>query len=784
MKLPAFRRLRTRLTVLYAALFGVILTALAIAIYSVAVNMAEHQVRGELAATGTVFDRLWSLKADQMRDSAAVTSRDFGFRSAVATHDEATIRSALDNLKGRLGLDMAFMVTTDGKVISDDARLTGAAGEGVYKALSADEDASGVFMVGDAPFQAVTVPIQAPVTIGWVVFASRLDGAEMTALERLSSIPLKAEALARRADGGWASSRMGPDSPAITQLVAAGLKDQKATPRTLHLASGDAIALVKPLKAMDAAAPAALVLRYPLALALAPYRLLLDALAVVGFIGLLVLSFGSWILARGVTRPITQLDDAARRLTDGEEVRVDVNTEDEIGRLAQRFNVMATGIREREKRVSYLALHDHDTSLPNRRALEQGIAAMTHKGPMAVAVLTIDRFGHVRNAIGYGPSATLVREVGRRLADAMPEAVIARLSTDAVAVAFPADNQADAEAVIHTILPFLEQPVSVGEATVDMALTVGMALHPEHGAAPDLLVDRASIAVDQARAGKRKIAAFDIIAYGDPSQNLSLMSEMLTAIADGQLELHYQPKYDLRSRTVSGVEALVRWNHPTRGRLGPDLFIGMAEETGHIRALTDWVLRAAIEDQRKMARNGHVLCVSVNVSGRLVGDTEFADHALELVAGAGGPLCFEITETAVIDNPEVALAVIDRFAAAGVDISIDDYGSGLSSLGYLKQIRANELKIDKQFVLDLEKTHNDALLVRSTIDLAHSLGLKVTAEGVETETALALLAAMGCDQSQGYFIARPMPLEGLFSFLASEAASAAPAGPTDMKAAG
>ena len=410
------------------------------------------------------------------------------------------------------------------------------------------------------------------------------------------------------------------------------------------------------------------------------------------------------MLARGVTRPISELDDAARRLTEGEDVHVQVHTKDEIGRLAERFNLMAAGIRDREHKVNHLAMHDHDTGMANRLALEKKLAALLTEGPLAVAALGVERFSHVRGAIGYGPSSALIREVGRRLVAALPGAAIARLSADTIGLAFLAEDLETAEDVIAAVLPYLEQPVSVGAATVDVALTTGLALYPLHADTLELLVDRASIAMDQARTAKRRIAAFDAELYGDPSANLSLMSEMLHALATDQMELHYQPKYDMRRQEVTGVEALIRWNHPVRGRLGPDLFIGMAEETGHIRALTDWVLRRAIEDQVRMASHGCPLSVAINVSGRLVGDLEFADHALLLVGSATGPLCFEITETAVIDNPELALAIIDRFAASGVSISIDDYGSGLSSLGYLKQIRANELKIDKQFVLDLEKT--------------------------------------------------------------------------------
>ena len=320
-----------------------------------------------------------------------------------------------------------------------------------------------------------------------------------------------------------------------------------------------------------------------------------------GVVGLALLSVGSWMLARGVTRPISELDDAARRLTEGEDVHVQVHTKDEIGRLAERFNLMAAGIRDREHKVNHLAMHDHDTGMANRLALEKKLAALLTEGPLAVAALGVERFSHVRGAIGYGPSSALIREVGRRLVAALPGAAIARLSADTIGLAFLAEDLETAEDVIAAVLPYLEQPVSVGAATVDVALTTGLALYPLHADTLELLVDRASIAMDQARTAKRRIAAFDAELYGDPSANLSLMSEMLHALATDQMELHYQPKYDMRRQEVTGVEALIRWNHPVRGRLGPDLFIGMAEETGHIRALTDWVLRRAIEDQVRMA---------------------------------------------------------------------------------------------------------------------------------------------------------------------------------------
>jgi diguanylate cyclase len=385
-----------------------------------------------------------------------------------------------------------------------------------------------------------------------------------------------------------------------------------------------------------------------------------------------------------------------------------------------------------------------------------------------VAALGIDRFAHVRGAIGHGLAGALVGEIGARLRQRRPDLHVARLSTAVLGVALRAGDPDAARRAVGELQGALDEPIRLGEATIDVSLTAGLAFHALDAEQVASVIERANIAMDQARDARQTIAAFDPAAYGDPAANLSLMGEMRRSILDGDLLLHHQPKYDLRRGVISGVEALVRWRHPARGLLGPNLFIPMAEETGHIRALTEWVLAQAISDQAAMRRAGHDLSVSVNISGRLLGDTEFAEAALAMIAAAEGDIWLEITETAVIENPELGLAVIERFAAAGVSISIDDYGTGLSSLAYLKQIRASELKIDKAFVVAVADSQRDALLVRSTVDLAHGLGMKVTAEGVESPTALALLSSMGCDLIQGYFIARPMPLNELLIFMDQE----------------
>jgi EAL domain-containing protein (putative c-di-GMP-specific phosphodiesterase class I) len=258
---------------------------------------------------------------------------------------------------------------------------------------------------------------------------------------------------------------------------------------------------------------------------------------------------------------------------------------------------------------------------------------------------------------------------------------------------------------------------------------------------------------------------FDRDVYGNPASNLSLMSEMMLAIDADELAVVYQPKFDFRSRTVTGVEALVRWPNHRGAPLGADVFVPMAEETGHIQALTEWVLVRAVADQTALKKAGHDISMSVNLSGRLLHDQDFAEKVMAIIGGVAGRFCLEVTETAAMENPVFAMRSLNRYRAAGVKVAIDDYGSGFSSLAYLKDIPATELKIDKAFVLDIADSQRNSMLVRSTIDLGHSLGMQVTAEGVETATALSLLALMGCDAAQGYFIGRPMPLGNLIEFL-------------------
>lgn len=424
-------------------------------------------------------------------------------------------------------------------------------------------------------------------------------------------------------------------------------------------------------------------------------------------------------------------------------------------------------VKAREASLLHLAMHEPETELPNRRALTARIAEQLERRrdrPLAVVALGIDRYPVMRGAIGYGEATQVVQALAERIRAAAGEAEVAHLSTSVLGVMLT-DTSAEALKARVRKLERLEPAVEVGEHVVDAFVRVGVAYRSRRDDTAEGLLEHASIALDQARTLDQRVVAFDPAQFIDPSANLSLMSEMRRGLKAGELSLHYQPKLSLADGRVKSAEALARWRHPERGDIPPGVFIPVAEETGNIRALTEWVLARAIADQAEMAEAGQEIDIALNVSARLLDDKEFRRHALRVATARRGRLTFEVTESAVMGNPQAAMAAIAAFREAGIGISIDDYGVGLSSLAYLKMLEADELKLDKSLVDFVDQRERDRLIIGSTMELAHALGMSVTAEGVEEEAVQRTLAKLGCDTIQGYLISRPLPLPQFLAFL-------------------
>jgi EAL domain-containing protein (putative c-di-GMP-specific phosphodiesterase class I) len=384
-------------------------------------------------------------------------------------------------------------------------------------------------------------------------------------------------------------------------------------------------------------------------------------------------------------------------------------------------------------------------------------------------IAQIANFAVLRRHLGMAVANRLADGVARTVGAMIPDSAVVVAGRDRIEVTATVTDRAALSAWLAMIDGKFETAFVVDDEPYAIDLVLGAAIvgTGQHDAIR--LVDEAEQAVEDARNARAPV----IRGVGDidtttPDRE-ALARDLRLAIGKGELFLHYQPKVHLRRNRVESVEALIRWQHPLRGLILPGEFIGIAEESRDIIDLTVWTIQQVIRDQRMLAREGHDLTAFINISGSLLSDARFVRRACALVKSSGARIGFEITETAVIREPETAIAHLREFAAIGIDIAIDDYGAGLSSLAYLKKLPARELKIDKLFVTQLTSSNRDPLIVRSTIDLAHALEMEVVAEGVETPAALALLTVMGCDIAQGFFISRPVDLPALLAFLSSDA---------------
>lgn len=405
-----------------------------------------------------------------------------------------------------------------------------------------------------------------------------------------------------------------------------------------------------------------------------------------------------------------------------------------------------------------------DCDSPGSRA-HDAFSQASQSGWQFLVLTEIANFGILRRHLGRLRADTLIVDVTARIGNALPDARIKIAGRDIAEVAFESTARLALDVAIAALEVAFEQPFDIDGESYVIHIQLGAAAAAVAGHRDDIhLIEEAERALIEARAERVAIAR-DVTGDSAAVDRSELARDLAVGIEREELFLQYQPKVHLRRQEVTSVEALVRWNHPTRGLVLPNDFIPLAEESRDIVALTLWTIRRSIADQKTLAANGHDLRIFINIAGALLADARFVRRACALVQASGAQLGFEITETSVIRDPESAIANLKVFAEIGIVIAIDDYGAGLSSLAYLKQLPARELKIDKLFVTQLTSSNRDPLIVRSTIDLAHALEMEVVAEGVETQAAMALLSVMGCDMIQGFLISRPINLEALMHFL-------------------
>ena len=431
-------------------------------------------------------------------------------------------------------------------------------------------------------------------------------------------------------------------------------------------------------------------------------------------------------------------------------------------------------LRQQLRVNTYLAEHDALTDLPNRtlflrRAGEAVAAAQRGGSPMAIAIVDLDRFKEVNDSLGHHNGDHLLTELAHRLAGYMrPKDTVARLGGDEFGIILR--DVADPAEVLWRIRAVIEFEVSVSGLPLSVDSSIGYVVAPADGTDVDELLQGADVAMYVAKEQHTGVVRYRPDQNHYDAANLALIGELRQAIEMDQLVLHYQPKASLATGEIDALEALVRWRHPALGLLYPDRFVPLVEQTDLIDKLTEWVVQRALRDLGALGPAAAHLTVAVNVSARNLGRPGFAELVMQELDASGigaDRLVVEITETALLTDPEAAAAVLRQLDALGVEVSIDDFGSGHTSLGYLSELPVHELKIDRSFICDMLVNPAHGAIVRSIVDLGHNLDLRVVGEGVETQETWDILRESGCDSAQGYLLARPMAVEQLGQWLAT-----------------
>ena len=424
--------------------------------------------------------------------------------------------------------------------------------------------------------------------------------------------------------------------------------------------------------------------------------------------------------------------------------------------------------------LQFLAVHDPLTGLPNRALivdrLERGIlTAQRDDRQLALIMIDLNNFKDVNDTLGHAAGDQLLVSLGKRFLGLVEDDLtLGRLGGDEFAVVLPGAGIDRALAVSSMLQDLLQQPIDIDDRIITLDASMGVSIYPDHGTRPSDLMKCADVAMYVAKRNKLAVSVYNSQNNPYDQGHLELTRDLRTAIKRNDIDLYLQPKVDIRSGTLIGAEALARWRHPVQGDVPPSKFVPILEQTGLIKEFALQVLEKAVRYCKQCERAGYEISVAVNLSVHNLRDETLPDQVEDILARHdldSSRLTLEITESAVMDDYMKSIEVLGELSDMGIELSIDDFGTGYSSLGYLKRMPVQQLKIDQSFIADMIMSRDDAIIVRSTIDLAHNLGLKAVAEGVETDVVLAVLSEMGCDMAQGYLISRPLPMEEFFLFL-------------------
>jgi diguanylate cyclase (GGDEF)-like protein len=761
---------RKRLLVLIIGLLVVTQTVTLAAVLASTAHTVEGRAADELRSGASFAQQLIRFRAGQLANGVGVLAADFGFREAVASGDVPTIISAATNNAQRIGADLVLLTDSRGKVLASTGPGGVQPGSSLESLLneSREQREQPVFRVlADHAYQFVLAPVRTPQTIAWVAMGFVVDDAFAQRMRGLVGAEVTLVAY-----GPDRVARIASTLPVSQRAISAARQASDAAPHVSQLGSTDYLTFVQRIEGRGDFVN--VIVQKPMHEVLAPYRDVRDALLLIDGIALVLAAVIGGLLGRSATRPIGELVRAAERIQEGRyDTAVVASGGAEFRSLAATFNTMQKNIAEREADITHQAYHDSLTGLPNRalveKRLEEIIAVSDSAVSIALILIDLRKVSEINASLGHHVGDDVLREAARRLrANAAPDDIVARLSESQFLIVARNCTSQRAALFADQMAGVIRRGFHLEEMSLQLHVAAGICLFPEHGRTVDELLRRVQIAIEDAEEAWTRAASYRTGGDEEHRRRLKLITDLRGAIDNNALTLMYQPKVEMESRSVRSLEALVRWTHPQLGVVSPGEFVPLAERTGGARRLTSWVLGAAIRQMGEWRRAGLSVELAVNLSALDILDPRLGDEILEaLRAHRVEPtaLLLEITESAVMRDPQLAARNMQLLRIAGLRFAIDDFGTGHSSLSQLRLLPVDELKIDRSFVKDAREGTDAATIIASTIELAHSMGLRIVAEGIEEPEAWNLLRRLGCDYAQGYLISHPLPAEAVPRFV-------------------
>jgi len=751
-------------------------------LYSGNKNQEMAEINNRLTTAKIIFTELFERRIDYLVAFSETAAKDYGLKQ-VFNDDTRSLLVALNNHRQRIDADLAMVIAADGiitgqlqrRFVANDMPDQGNDLQQKSKVRKGSElgkpfrylnwfhtdQTSHLYMIDDALYQLSLSPVSVGAkTIGWIAFGFQIDHRLANEFKGITDLQTD---FILKIEGQWHLIASSNNSTSNQQKLALAEQQMRNSLPETYIATH---VLMTEFDGQEFGVYMYGLRANIVSLLEEQWWQFLSLAALTLFVSLM----SAYLIASSISDPIKRLVAQVKVIASGHyDQPILFKEQNEIGQLADEFNHMQDAVLQREKALTHFANHDPLTDLPNRNRLDEVLAELiTLQQPFTVLHLNLSRLKDVNATLGHDVGDEVVKALARRLS------IVAQQNSIDLLVHLGADefaflsNEVEVNQLVKQINKELEPVFAFQGISFQLQVRIGISLFPQHSVDPVKLVQMADTALHHTRKKSNQVQIYQSELDVNTVERLNLINDLKLAIPANQLELHFQPKLCLRTWVVTHAEALVRWQHPTLGMIPPDNFIHIAEQTGQMKALTRWVFSAALTQAKAWKKLAIDINIAVNISAENLKEPDFFEFICQSITQYDIPaeqVTLEVTESSVVEDPASAIKLLSEFKARGLKISIDDYGTGYSSLAQLKQLPVHELKIDKSFIQRLEQDDDDQIIVRSTIDLAHNMGLHVVAEGIEDAFSLSWLAAHQCELAQGYFISRPKPASELTPWL-------------------